>query len=76
LNKKDLSRNIPIFYIYNALGAGLFFVPIWVVYQQEFMTFSQMAFFNALFYIIILVFELPTGAFADLVGRKYSRKIF
>lgn len=69
---QDLSKNIPIYYFYNALGAGLFFVPIWVVYYQSFLTLPQMAFFNALFYIIIFLFELPTGAFADLVGRKYS----
>lgn len=71
MNRK-CDKNIPLFYFYHALNAGLFFIPIWVTYQQEFLTFSQMAFFNAFFYFIIVIFELPTGAFADIVGRKNS----
>ncbi len=70
--EEKLKRNIPLFYAYHALNAGLFMVPIWVIYQQKFLTFTQMAFFNAFFFFMIVAFELPTGAFADIVGRKYS----
>ena len=70
--KRGYKRNIPLLYVFSALTAGLFTVPVWITFQQEFLTFTQMAFFNSLFFILILIFELPTGAFADIAGRKLS----
>lgn len=67
---KGLKRNISIFYINSALSGLLFTVPVWVAFHLRYLTYTQMAFIAALSYGVTLVLELPTGALADLIGRK------
>lgn len=65
-----LNTNIKIYYINSALGGLLFTVPVWVAFHQRYLTYTQIAFIAALSYLVTLVLELPTGALADLIGRK------
>lgn len=68
--QKSVRANIRLFYIY-AFFAGIYFmVPIWVAFERKFLSFSEMALLEALGTIILVVFQLPTGALADLIGRK------
>lgn len=39
------------------------------------MTYDRVAYFGALSWLIIVIFELPTGVLADLISRKYSTAI-
>lgn len=65
-----LNRNITIYYISSALSGLLFTVPVWVAFHQQYLSYSQMALVAAVAYGVTLVLELPTGALADLIGRK------
>jgi MFS family permease len=47
-------------------------MPIWIVYQSKFLSYSQIAFYSGLSLIIEVISQLPTGAFADIIGRKYA----
>jgi MFS family permease len=65
-----MRRNINYFYIY-AFIAGLFFlVPIWVAFERKFLSFTEMAMLEVVGTIILVVMQLPTGALADLIGRR------
>lgn len=68
--KDKLRRNLRIYYIVSFLTALLFNIPIWVAFERRYLTFSQMALFSVFGYAVTIILELPTGALADLLGRK------
>jgi len=72
---KDLSKNINLYYLFHASRASLFFVAIWVVFQETYLTYDQIAYFGALSWFIMVIFELPTRVLADLISRKYSTTV-
>lgn len=69
---KKLERNIRLFYLLNFLTGLLFPVAIWVIFERRVLTFEQMALFSALGTGIETLCQIPTGAFADLIGRRVS----
>lgn len=72
MHNATVRRNIRLYYLTDFLAALLFTIPIWVTYQQQFLTFSQMSLLWGIKIFSALIFELPTGAFADVFGRKVS----
>lgn len=65
-------RNKKLVHITQFLSALIFTIPIWIVYYQGKITPSQISFFIAMQYVIQIVLELPTGAIADIIGRRYT----
>lgn len=68
--KQHLERNIRLFYLRAFFMALIFSLPIWIDYYRHFFSFSQIAFLEAMSTTMITLLELPTGALADLLGRK------
>jgi MFS family permease len=66
------SRNTKIYYITQFLYSLVFTIPIWIVYYQGRITIAEISLLVAIQYAAQLFLELPTGAFADLLGRKTS----
>lgn len=71
-------RNIRFFYILEiilALSGGII-LPAYVLYFRAFnITLFQVALLAVIFEATIIVFEIPTGIFADKFGRKLSTNI-
>ena len=67
-----LRRNMYVFYGSQILNGLRFIAPVWVLFFTHYITFSQLAFLEALGLFISVVLELPTGVLADLIGRKNS----
>lgn len=65
-------RNTRIITIMQFFQALIFVIPIWIVYQQQFLSPTQITFLVGWGYLVQLLLELPTGAFADLVGKRIS----
>jgi MFS family permease len=67
------SRNIFLIYL-NTLFAGmLFFIPIVALYfEKHLFTVTNVALIYSIKAIAVVIFEYPTGAIADLLGRKKS----
>ncbi len=64
-------KNISRFYIYVFFWNLCFFVPIMILFYQSFgLSMTQIMFLESIFAISIVVFQMPTGIFADKVGRK------
>jgi len=75
MNSKDdviVSKNITLFYLIQFFSGLLFTSAIWVIFLQRFMNYTQLATLQSITILITLILQLPTGAFADLVGRKKS----
>ena len=50
----------------------MFAIPIWIVFYEQRINTVQISLLVAIQYASQLLLELPTGAFADLIGRKWS----
>jgi MFS family permease len=72
--RRAYERNIPLFYAYRFLTNFQLWIPIWVIYLQleRGLTLTQVTLLDASFFLLIVLSEVPTGAFADRFGRKMS----
>lgn len=72
--RRRLARNIPVYYLFYAVSGFLIWMPIWVIYLQDFrgMSLTQVAAIESIFWITVVVAEVPTGAVADRWGRRVS----
>ncbi len=72
INNK-LKRNISISYVYSFLLQLNITSAIWVLYLAfKGMSLAEIGFLEAIYHITGLLFELPTGAIADIYGKKFS----
>ncbi len=71
-NKANIkSKNIIFIYISMLFGGLLFFLPILALYfEKNLFSITNVAIIFAVEAIAFTVFEMPTGAIADLFGRK------
>lgn len=67
-----LRRNIRLYYLTGFFEGLMFMIPVWVAFERQYLTFSQMSLLGGVSFALTVLLELPTGAFADLVGRKIS----
>lgn len=67
-------RNIPLYYAFVALKDFMLWIPIWVVYlvNERGFSMTEITVADSIFFIGILVLEVPTGAIADHWGRSRS----
>lgn len=73
MEKANVVSNIWKLYLIKAIRSGMFSVPVIVLFFQENgLLMREIIFLQALFAFIVIVFEVPTGHFADTFGRKKS----
>lgn len=66
-----IKRNIKVEYIYRFLSSFDITSAIWVLYLgYKGMTLTQIGVLESIFHITGFISEIPTGAMADLIGRK------
>jgi MFS family permease len=66
----NLQRNIILGYITSGLTSLYFFFPIWYEYESGFIRPELLIIMYAVMYGVTVILEIPTGALADLIGRK------
>ena len=67
------SRNIIILLILRAVRWFLLIMPvITIFYKENSLSMYDIFIIQACFSIAVILFEVPTGYFADVVGRKKS----
>jgi MFS family permease len=68
-----MEKNVSKFYWYRLTKFGLFHIAVLVIfYQQRGLSFSQIMILQSAYYFAKVISEVPTGAWADRVGRKKS----
>jgi MFS family permease len=70
-----LRRNTTIYHITQFLHSLVFTIPIWIVYYQGKIEVSQISYLVTIQYVAQMVLELPSGALADMIGRKNTNFI-
>ncbi len=72
-NKTRLEANIWKFYVLSFVSSLWFSSAIFILYYQSFgLSFFQIGFIEMSIALFALLLEVPSGAFADLIGRKWS----
>jgi MFS family permease len=70
-DNKLFERNITLNYIISSVSWGRFFIPILALfYIASKVSLEQFTIIMAVFSLATLVFEIPTGVIADLLGKK------
>jgi MFS family permease len=68
-----MKRDLRLFYGYRLLSAAYLFVPAQVAFfQQRGLSWTQIFVLNSVFNAVLVLFEVPTGALADRVGRRHA----
>jgi len=71
--KIGLKNNIWKLYLHKILGGMFFSVPVMVLFWQDNgLSLTEIMILQSIFSILVVVFEIPTGYFADIFGRKIS----
>lgn len=63
-------RNIKVFHWAEFGRSLVFIIPVWIAFLHERIGVTGLSLYLAGAFVTQLVLELPTGAFADLIGRK------
>lgn len=70
--KKEVSANIWKFYVIQSC-IFWFILPISVIYLLNFgLSYSQIAMLQVINAVVVILLEIPTGVFADFIGKKWS----
>ncbi len=71
--KKNISRrNITIYYLTQFFDSLTFLIPVIYIYLQGKINVTLIPFLFGYRYLVQLIMEMPTGAIADLLGKKLS----
>ncbi|MCC6711649.1 MAG: MFS transporter [Candidatus Pacebacteria bacterium] len=72
-SKKSISeQNITVYYLMQFCHSLIFSIPIWIVFYRRVITIEEISFLVGFQYFIQIIAELPTGAFADILGKRVS----
>lgn len=67
----SLRRNLPLFIAFRVLFHARFYYPvIGVLFLDLGLTLEQYALLNVVWAVVIILLEIPSGALADVIGRK------
>ncbi|MFZ4598728.1 MAG: MFS transporter [Terrimicrobiaceae bacterium] len=71
LSSNPFQRNIPLFIAFRVLFNARFYYPVLgVLFLDLGLTLEQYSILNAAWAATIIVFEIPSGALADVIGRR------
>src|SRR5438874_5101823 len=69
----DAGRTIRRFYTYRLLSEAQFLSAIWIIFlRHRGFSLTEVGLAEAGFHLAPVLLELPSGSFADLVGRRWS----
>lgn len=76
LDPGRLRRDLRLFYLFRLLATSYLYVPIFMKFQADrgLSFFEQLA-LGGIYSGVIVVAEVPTGVFADRVGRRRSMQV-
>ncbi len=71
-----MSRNLRLFYLFRLLATSYLYVPIFMLFQEgRGLSFFERLALGGLYAGVIVAVEIPTGVFADRIGRRRSMMI-
>lgn len=68
--KRGIQHNLKYYTWYYTISGLIFPIPVWVAFYTQVITLEQLAIINAIESLTTLALEVPTGALADVLGRR------
>ncbi|MCP4870491.1 MAG: MFS transporter [Proteobacteria bacterium] len=65
-----MSRNLALYPLYRGLRGLMFWLPVFFLYFQSVLDVADVLVLEALYYLGVVVAEVPSGYFSDRVGRR------
>jgi len=71
-----MPRNILKFYFVRIFSSMMFFLPVFVLFMQDNgLSLTEILVLEAIYAVVMIILQVPTGAFADSFGRRRSIQI-
>jgi MFS family permease len=68
-----MARDLRLFYVFRLLATSYLYVPIFMLFMAaRGLSFSEQMALGGLYSAIVILVEVPTGVFADRIGRRQS----
>jgi MFS family permease len=68
-----MARDLRLFYFFRLLATSYLWVPIFFLFQESRgLAFDEIMLLSVIYSGVFLIVEIPTGAFADHIGRRQS----
>ncbi|TPV95049.1 MAG: MFS transporter [Myxococcales bacterium FL481] len=65
-----MERNLRLYPLYQVGVAAMFWVPVFFLYFSSVATVEQVLWLEAIYYAAVVILEVPSGYFSDVVGRR------
>ncbi len=69
---RPMRRNLKLYPAYLILTRLNFWMPVFFLYFSSLFTLERVLLLEAVYYIAVVLLEVPSGYFSDRVGRKWS----
>lgn len=67
-----LERSLARFQLYLPLSRGLFWAPVFFLYFSQRFSLDEILRLEAIYYLVVVGLEVPSGYFSDRVGRRLT----
>ncbi len=68
-----MARDLKLFYLFRLLATSYLWIPVSVLFpQSRGLGFDQVMILSAIYSVVVILVEVPTGALADRIGRRHS----
>jgi MFS family permease len=71
-NREQFERNVDLYPWYMALYHAFFWMPVFFLYFSEYLTVSGVLQLEAIYYVAVVLTEVPSGWASDRLGRRYT----
>jgi MFS family permease len=76
VTEQRIQRSLRLFYAFRLLATSYLYVPIFMLFQaSRGLSFFERLALGGIFSAVIILVEIPTGVFADRIGRRRSMLI-
>jgi len=67
-----VNRNLALYPVYRGLRGLMFWLPVFFLYFQSVLDVADVLVLEALYYLGVVVAEVPSGYFSDRIGRRVT----
>lgn len=73
MTERAITRSLRLFYVFRLLATSYLYVPIFMLFQaSRGLSFGESLALGGIFSGVVILVEVPTGVFADRIGRRRS----
>ena len=73
MTERAIARSLRLFYVFRLLATSYLYIPIFMLFQaSRGLSFFERLALGGIFSAVVILVEVPTGVFADRIGRRRS----